>query len=115
MNHVNTNRINDCIYRYCITDTKENFSKIGEVITQRKFYVYRKILYIIDNCQIIEEDSTEITVEICLEEHRKLLEDLTKSFFTKKISTRRVEEKIGHAYFVGNPFLTIKIYNGFKS
>ena len=115
MNHVNTNRINNYIYRYRIKDTKENFNKIGEVITQREFYVYRKILYMIDNCRIIEEDSTGITVEICLEEHRELLEDLTKSFFTKKISTRRVEEKIRHAYLVGNPFLTIKIYNGFKS
>ena len=38
----------------------------------------------IGNCQVIDEDSTGITVEICLEEHRELLEDLTKSFFTKK-------------------------------
>ena len=115
MNHVNTNRINNYIYRYRIKDTKENFNKIGEVITQREFYVYRKILYMIDNCRIIEEDSTGITVEICLEEHRELLEDLTKSFFTKKISTRRVEEKIRLAYFVRNPFLSIKISNDFKS
>ena len=70
-------------------------------------------MYIINNCQIIEEDSTGITVEINLLQHRKLLEDLTNNFFTKKISTRKVEKKIGHAHFVGNPFLTIKIYNGF--
>ena len=63
---------------------------------------------------IIEEDSTGITIEIDLVEHRTLLEDLTNLFFTKKISTRVVEKKIGHAYFVGNPFLTIKIYNGFR-
>ena len=85
MNHVNTKRINNYIYRYCIKDTKENFNKIMEVITQREFYVYHNILYMIDNCCIIEEDSTGITVEICLEEHRELLKDLTKSFFTKKI------------------------------
>ena len=115
MNHVNKNRIDNYRYQYRIKDSKENLNKIGEVIKQRKFYVCCKILYMIDNCQIIEEDSTGITVEICLEEHRELLEDLTKSFFTKKISTRRVEEKIRHAYLVGNPFLTIKIYNGFKS
>ena len=84
MNHVNTNRINNYIYRYRIKDTKENFNKIGEVITQREFYVYRKILYMIDNCRIIEEDSTGIMVEICLEEHRELLEDLTKFFLQKK-------------------------------
>ena len=73
-----------------------------------EFYIY------INNCRVIEEDSTEITIEIDLFEHRKLLEDLTNSFFTKKISTRKVKKKIGHTYFVGNPFLTIKIYNGFK-
>ena len=44
-------------------------------------------------------------------EHWELLEDLTNYFFTKKVSTRK---KTGHAYFVGNPFLTIKVYNGFR-
>ena len=63
MNHVDRNRIHNFIYRYRIKDTEENFNKIGKVITQRKFYVYRKILYIIDNCCIVEEDSTGITVE----------------------------------------------------
>ena len=71
-------------------------------------------MYIVDNCRVAEEDSTGITIEICLNEHRELLGDLTNSFFANKISTRRVEEKIGHAYFVGNPFLMIKIYNGFR-
>ena len=37
------------------------------------------------NCRIVEEDSTGITVEICLNEHRELLEDLMNSFFTKKL------------------------------
>ena len=55
------------------------------MITQRKFYIFRKILYIVDNCHIVEEDSTGITVEICLNEHRELLKDLTNSFFTKKL------------------------------
>ena len=54
--------------------------------------IYRTILYIV-NCWIIEEDSTGITIEIDLDEHRNLLEDLTNSFFTKKISTRKVEKK----------------------
>ena len=51
------------VNRYRIKNTEENFNKIGKVITQRKFYVYRKILYIIDNCCIAEEYSTGITVE----------------------------------------------------
>ena len=114
MEHVDRNRIHNYIYKYGIQDTEENFNKIGEVIKQRKFFIFRKILYIVDNCRIIEEDSTGITIEIDLVEHQTLLKDLTNSFFTKKISTRKVEKKIEHAYFVGNPFLTIKIYNGFR-
>ena len=89
MNHVDRSRIHNFMYRYRIKDNEENFNKIGEVITQRKFYIYCKILYIIDNCHIVEEDSTGITVEICLNEHRELLRNLTNSFFTKKI----VQEK----------------------
>ena len=113
MNHKNINIINNYIYRYSIKDTAENFNKIAEVITKREFYIYRKILYIIDNCRIIEEDSTGITAEICLDEHRHLLEDLTNKFFTKKLGTRKTETKIGHAYVVGDLFLTIKIWNVF--
>ena len=84
MGHVDRNRIHSYIYRYGIQDTEENFNKSGEVIKQRNFYIFWKILYIVDNCQIIEEDSTGITIEIDLVEHRTLLEDLTKSFSTKK-------------------------------
>ena len=61
---------------------------------ERKFIIYRKILCMIENCQITEQDSTGIIIEIDLIEHRKLLEDLTNSFFTKKISTRKVEKKL---------------------
>ena len=63
------------------------------MIKKRKFYIYRTILYVVDNCRIIKEDSTGITTEIDLDEHRNLLEDLTNSFFTKKISTRKVKKK----------------------
>ena len=53
------------------------------MIKKRKFYIYRTILYVVDNCRIIKEDSTGITTEIDLDEHRNLLEDLTNSFFYK--------------------------------
>ena len=79
---------------YSIKNTEENFKKLEEVIEERKFIIYRKILYMIENCQIIEEDSIGIIIEIDLIEHRKLLEDLTNNFFTKKISTRKVEKKV---------------------
>ena len=62
---------------------------------------------------MVEEDSGSITVEIDLAEHNHLLKDITKKFFTKKLSTRKVKKKVGHVYIIGNPFLTIKIYNGF--
>ena len=64
-----------------------------EVIEERNFIIYHKILCMINNCRIIEEDSTGITVEIDMLVHRKLLENLTNNFFTKKTSTRKVEKK----------------------
>ena len=69
MNHVDRNRINNLIYRYRSKDTTENFNKLAEVTTKRKFYIYCTILYIIDNCRIVKEVSTGITVKICLDEH----------------------------------------------
>ena len=67
----------------------------------------------VDNCKIVEEDQSGITAEIDLSERRKLLEDLTNKFFHKKLRNRKFEKKIGHGYFVGIVFLTIKIYNRF--
>ena len=113
MNDVNRNRINNYLYRYSIKNNTANFNKIAEVITKREYFVYRKILYIINNCRVVEEDSDSITVEIDLVEHNHLLEDITKKFFTKELSTRKVEKKVEHTYIIGNPFLTTKIYNGF--
>ena len=43
----------------------------------------------IDKCHIVEEDSTGITIEIDLIQHRKLLDDLANNFFTKKIRRRK--------------------------
>ena len=47
-----------------------------EVIEERKFIIYRKILYMIDNFRIVDEDSSGITTEIDLLQHYKLLDDL---------------------------------------
>ena len=57
MNHVNTNRINNFLYMYSIENTEENLKKLAEVIEERNFIIYRKTFYMINNCQIIEEDS----------------------------------------------------------
>ena len=98
VNHVNKNRISNFIYMYGIQNTEENFNKIGQVIEERKFIIYRKMFYTVDNCQIIEEDSTGIIIEIDLLEHQELLKDLTNYLFTKKISTGKVEKNWTHLF-----------------
>ena len=66
MNNVDRIRINNYIYRYGIEDKEENFNKLADAINKKEYYVYKAILYIINNCKIIEEDSGSITVEINL-------------------------------------------------
>ena len=85
MNDVNRNHINNYLYRYSIKDNEENFNKIAEVITKRECFVYRKKLYIINNCRVVEED---------LVKHNLLLEDITKKFFTKKLIQRKSKKKL---------------------
>ena len=53
------------------------------VIEKRDFTIYNKILYMVDDCRIVEEGSLGITVGIDLFEHRKLLEDLTRNSLQK--------------------------------
>ena len=94
MNNVNRNRINNYIYHYSIED-KVHFNKLAEVINKKEYYIFEAILYIIENCQIIEEDSGSITVEIDLLEHNHLLQDITNKFFCKKIKTRKFKKRLG--------------------
>ena len=92
MNNVDRNRINNYIYRYNIEDKEVNFNKLADAINKTEYYVYKPILYIINNCKIIEEDSGSITVEINLLEHDYLLEDITSKFFTTKIKTTKFKK-----------------------
>ena len=57
---------------YSIKNTEENFKTLEEVIEEIKLIIYRKVLYMIENCRIIEEDSTGIIIEMNLIEHHKL-------------------------------------------
>ena len=57
---------------YNIQITEDNFKKLEHVIEKRDFTIYKQILYVVDNCRIVEEDSSGITVEIDLFEHSKL-------------------------------------------
>ena len=93
MDHVSRNRVNNILYRYSIENNEENFKKLAQVINKRDYYIYKQILYMIDNCRIVSEDSCGITMEIDLYENT-LLEDITKKFFIKKISTRKVEQRV---------------------
>ena len=66
---------------HSIENTDENFKKLREVIEERNFFIYCKILYMINNCRIIEEDSTGITIEIdLLEHHNKNLQWFLEKF-----------------------------------
>ena len=92
MDHVSRNRLNNILYCYSIENNEENFQKLAQVINKRD-YIYKQILYMIDNCRIVSEDSCGLTVEIDLYENT-LLENITKKFFIKKISTRKVEQRV---------------------
>ena len=71
MDHVSRNRVNNILYRYSIENNEENFQKLAQVINKRDYYVCKQILYMTDNCRIVSEDSSGITVEINLYEKMK--------------------------------------------
>ena len=47
---------------YGIQETEENFKNLKEMIENREFVIYQKLLYIIDNCWIAEEDWSPLTL-----------------------------------------------------
>ena len=106
MDDVSRNRVSTLIYYYSIENNEENFKKLAQVI-KKEDYIYKQILGLIDNCWIVSEDSSGLTVEIDLYKHEKLLKDITKKIFKKKISTRKVE---GKACVLSNTYLTLKIW-----
>ena len=63
-----------------------------QVIEKRDFTIYKQILYMVDNCKIVEED-LGISMEIDLFEHMKLLEDLT-NFSTKNWEIENLKRKL---------------------
>ena len=107
MDDVSRNRVSNLVYYYSIENNEENFKKLAHVIDKKDYYMYKQILGLIDNCRIVSEDSSGLTVEIDLYKHEKLLKDITEKFFIKKISTRKVE---GKACVLSNTYLTLKIW-----
>ena len=107
MDSVSYNKVQNVLYLYGIIENQENFGKIGAVIDQKDYYVYREILKIVENCRIIYDDNTCLTVEIHLDIRRKSLDDIGNRFFIKKIRTRKVETR---NQVISNTFLTLKIW-----
>ena len=107
MDDVSRNRVSTLIYYYSIENNEENFKKLAQVIKKEDYYIYKQILGLIDNCWIVSEDSSGLTVEIDLYKNEKLLEDITEKFFIKKVSTRKVE---GKACILSNTYLTLKVW-----
>ena len=103
MDNVQKNRISNIMYRYSIEKNSENFNKLAMVINQKEYVIYKEIFTLLENCRIVTENSHSIIIEICLEEYRYLLEDISKKFFIKIIKRRK-------ANFDTNLFFTIIIY-----
>ena len=94
MDHVSRNRVSNILYPYSIENNEEHFQKLAQVINKRDYYIYKQILYMIDNFQIVSEDCSGITVEIDLSEHNTLLEDITKKFFIKKSVQEKLKKEL---------------------
>ena len=107
MDDVSRNRVSNLIYYYSIKNNEENFKKLAQVINKKDCYIYKQIIGLIDNCRIVSEDWSGLTVEIDLYKREKLLKDITEKFFIKIISTRKVE---GKACVLSNTYLTLKIW-----
>ena len=103
MNSVQKNHISNLIYRYGIEDNLDNFEKLANQINKKEYYMYRQILLLLENCKIVEENGSILKVEICSEQYRHLLDDISKKFLIKVVNRRKVG-------FSGNIFFTILIY-----
>ena len=83
--------------RYGIEENMNNFNKIAEHINGKQIDLYKVIFIIVD------ENAHSLKIEICSEEYRHLLDDISKTFFFKITKRRRVN-------FASNLFFTIHIY-----
>ena len=65
--------------------------------------LYTEKFLLLENCRIATENSHSVTIEICSEEYKYLLEDISKKNFIKIIKRRK-------ANFNTILFFTITIY-----
>ena len=103
MDNVQKNHISNLMYRYGIENYLDNFEKLANQINKKEHFMYRQVLLLLENCKVVEENSSILKVEICSEEYRRLLDDISKKFIIKVVKRRKVG-------FSGNLFFTIGIY-----
>ena len=103
MDNVQKNHISNLMYCYSIENNLDNFEKLAIQINKKECFMYRQILLLVENCEIVEEKSSILKVEICSEEYRHLLDDISKKIIIKVVKSRKVR-------FSGNLFFTIVIY-----
>ena len=103
MNNIQKNYISNLIYRYGIENNLDNFEKLAAQINKKEYYMYRQIFLLLENCKIVEENSNVLKIEICSEEYKHLLHDISKKKFIKVVNRRKVG-------FSGNIFFTIVFY-----
>lgn len=103
MDNITKNRISNILYRYGIKDNLDNFNKIAEHINGKQINLYKAIFLILENCLIVDENEHSLKIEICSEQYREVLSDISKTFFFKITTRRKVD-------FTSNLFFTILIY-----
>ena len=90
--YVEHNRIKNYLSRYDLEDTEENFNILKKVIQKKEYLIYQEIFKLMETCRIIELKSNSITIEIDAENNKKLLDDINKKYFIKRIVQRKVEK-----------------------
>ena len=90
--YVEHNRIKNYLSRYDLEDTEENFNTLKKVIQKKEYLIYQEIFKLMETSRIIELKSNSITIEIDAENNKKLLDDINKKYFIKRIVQRKVEK-----------------------
>ena len=103
MDNITKNRIHNIMYRYGTEENANNFNKIAEHINGKQIDLYKVIFSILENCIIVDENPHSLKIEICSEQYRELIDNISKTFFFKITRGRRVD-------FTSNLFFTILIH-----
>ena len=84
--YVENNLIRNYLARYNLDETEENFNILKKFIQKKEYLIYEEIFKLIETCRIIESKSRSVIIEIDAEHNEKLLDEISKKYFIKKIS-----------------------------